>query len=71
MVDMGDDAKVAIALNWDICDALLEVCLGSEDVGVAEEEFRKGGRKSFTGEGRGTASLRAPTLQKAARGPDA
>lgn len=66
MVHVSDNAKVAVALDGDVGDALLEVGLSAESLGVGAGERREalkaGGRANGAG---------VPTAQQAARGPDA
>ena len=75
MVNMRYNAEIAISLNWYLGDAFLQLRLRSKglriapgEVGQRGEAFTavQGGREAIAANG-----MRAPTLQEAARGPDA
>lgn len=73
MVYVGDDAEVAIPLDWDVCDALLELRLRSEDLGIPAgkrvEMFKAAEYGLPTAIG--ASRERPPALQCTACGPDA
>ena len=70
MVDVSDDTEITVALNGYVGDALLEVGLGTECLGIGSGEGREAALKAGA-DGIGGMGAGVPTAQQAARGPDA
>lgn len=73
MVDVCYDAKVSVSFDWYFGDALFEVALCAEGLGVGAEVGEGGGETFFKGTRDAIAAKRGrpPMLEQAARGPDA